>query len=470
MKNKVKIFVFLGFVLISSVYSQSDSDLDSASTKNAENPETIEAEVSKSTLFVSNLQQVINTKGIPDALLLFDTMDEELKEDFDLMLIKASLLISSSKYAEAKKVVEVLLKKNPGSIDALELNVWIAKGLNDKKAKDAAIKLLLEKDESNPLANIELARSQSESKNYSNAIKYYKKVLMNDATNIDALFGLGQASYFAERDKDCKDALNRILDIDPNNAGANLYLGKLYFANDIYSKAVVYFEKAVAADSESYDSLLDYGMCLKMLRRYDEAKAAWNKAIALNPKYFLAYAYMAGLCDELNEYAAAIENYKKVTETNPEYYYAYESIGILALREANYLEAGKAFEKAYSYNKENISYPLMISACLLRMGKDFESKQFLEKIMKAMADKKSLEFNMVRLYHDRGPSNAESSMVMKIPEETNSTKRGKMLYYFGLYFDIAGKPDIARDYYAKVAEMQAPLFFEYRLAEWGIGK
>ena len=42
------------------------------------------------------------------------------------------------------------------------------------------------------------------------------------------------------------------------------------------------------------------------------------------------------------------------------------------------------------------------------------------------------------------------------------------MYYFGLYYEIKNHPEIAAEYYNKITNMQSPMFYEYRLAEWGI--
>ena len=45
-----------------------------------------------------------------------------------------------------------------------------------------------------------------------------------------------------------------------------------------------------------------------------------------------------------------------------------------------------------------------------------------------------------------------------------------MLFYMGQYYEINGFDEMAKEYYAKVTAMQAPMFFEYRLAEWGLAE
>ena len=51
---------------------------------------------------------------------------------------------------------------------------------------------------------------------------------------------------------------------------------------------------------------------------------------------------------------------------------------------------------------------------------------------------------------------------------TDKNKRGKMMYYFALYFEMRNHPEVSADYYNKITKMQTPMFFEYRLAEWAL--
>ena len=81
----------------------------------------------------------------------------------------------------------------------------------------------------------------------------------------------------------------------------------------------------------------------EIIKKFKEAEEAWTKAIELDPTYFLAYAYRAGIRDEQDKFKEALEDYNKVLECNPKYYYAYENIGILALHEKDYRTAGSAF-------------------------------------------------------------------------------------------------------------------------------
>ncbi len=80
----------------------------------------------------------------------------------------------------------------------------------------------------------------------------------------------------------------------------------------------------------------------------------------------------------------------------------------------------------------------------------------------------SLEYLMLRLYNDFGPTNAENQIVQKIQQEENKTKKGKMTFYLALYDEMKGRSESSKKIYSEVASLQSPMFFEFRLAEWKV--
>ena len=83
-------------------------------------------------------------------------------------------------------------------------------------------------------------------------------------------------------------------------------------------------------------------------------------------------------------------------------------------------------------------------------------------------NRESLDYKIMRLLHDQGPINAENAIIKDLDKETDKNKRGKMMFYFAMYYQLKGMDKIANEYFAKITQMQTPLFFEYRLAEWAL--
>ena len=418
--------------------------------------------------FALQLQAALQAGSLENAIALFDSMPASLSSNADLQKLRASLLISAGKTADAQKVIAELEQKNSSDIEIKEMKIVLAKASNNASAKSAAIKEILALDPTNPSANVELGGERVLKKKYKEARNYYMTALKGDENNQDALFGYGQTSYYMNKIEDAKKAFDKILRIDPTNAIAYAYKGKLYAEDENYKLAEENIVKAIELDPTSYDFYMDWGTYSRMRGKFKQAEEAWTRATQINHDYFLAYAYRAGLYDEQNMYAKALDDYRMVIKTNPKYYFAYEALGILAWHEENYAEARASFEKAFSYYPQNISYPLIIAACMYKDKKGFEVKPFLQKVMKNYGDHDSLEYLMLRLYHDLGPSNAENLITQKIIKEDNSTKKGKMSYYMALYDEIKGREELAKKMYNEVAALQSPMFFEFRLAEWRV--
>ncbi len=470
MKNKILLAGLTGCLLLASNLFAADLSISEDKARQKQNDTNQKAADTQATLFVKNLQDILQTGSVNDALALFAEMPASLQNDFDLQKLHLSFLISAGKFSEAQQLIAGLEEINSGDIELKEMKMYLAKASGNKAAKSAVLKEIIAIDPDNSQANTELGQEQVLRKKYKPARMYYMKALKGDPDNQDALFGYGQTSYYLNELDDARTAFDKMLKIDPENDMAYAYIGKLYAEDGNYKKAEEYILKAITINSDSYDYYMDLGTYSRFRGKYSEAEKAWTKAINIDPKYFLAYAYRAGLYDEQNMYEKALNDYRMVVQTNPKYYFAYESLGILAWRTENFDEARAAFEKAYTYYPQNISYPLIIAACMYKAKKSVQVKPFLQKAMKNYPDHDSLEYLMLRLYNDFGPRNAENLILQKIGREDNSTKKGKMNYYLGLYFELKGLTETSGKIYGEVAALQSPMFFEYRLAEWAIGK
>lgn len=428
--------------------------------------------------FMNSLRIALETSD-QEALNLYENIDEEIAEDFDINLIKASLYVSNKEFDKAEKTCDFLDKINSNSTDVIEIRMMIAQMSGNSKQKDAQLKKLIAKDPYNENANIELASSAAVRKNYKQAKLYYQKALVKNPQNEDALFGSGQMDYYLENDDKAKETFNKLLKVNPNNAQAYSYLAKLAFANDEYKIAADNVEKALALDNSNYDYYLDYGQYLRFLGRFDEAENAWTRAIEIDDSYFLAYAYRAGIYDEQEKLKEALADYEMVIKLNPKYYYAYESIGVIALHEKKWEEAGKAFFECRKYNQENISYPLMVTYCYYMLSKDAKNvgnpkgakelsdraKKYSNDILRKMGNPNTMEYKMLRVYHDE---NGYQLLAQQIASISNINQRGKMYFYLGQLYDMFGSYESAKEYYSKVLAMNSPMFFEFRLAEWAV--
>lgn len=416
--------------------------------------------------FAEELQKHLMAGDINGAISLYKDIPENLKDDVDLKILESSLLLSVGRLEEAKIIVNDLKNSGNNTIEVMEVNAEIANASGKLADIQKATDELLKADPANVTANLILGNRWALKKKYKLACDYYRKVILKESTNEDGLFGYGQMSYYLGNLKESEKAFKKLAEVNPESDIAYQYLGKLAAEEENYKLSIENIQKAIALNPQNSDYYIDLGNYSRNLGRYDDAEKAWTKSIELAPDYFLGYTYRAGLYDEQNRTDEALADYKMVVKTNPKYYFAFEEIGILEFHKENWEEARKYFSKANEIS-ESYAYKLMILATYIKQGKTFEMKQLSEKYMKPL-DRNSLEYKMIRLYHDQGPVNAENAVAKDIEKETSKNKKGKMKYYLALYYDMKGSKSVAAEYYNQITKMQTPMFFEYRLAEWAL--
>lgn len=457
--KKIKLYAVLALFAAATIHGANSTDYSTALLPDSPAPSWTKSS------FMDDLLDAVENEGYESALALYDTVPAKYQGDTDLQIIKASLLLSSNKLNDAKKICTSLLTKNAKNTDVLSLAATVAKAQGNKSEWNKYIKEIIAIDPYNAEANISLGENEFTRKQYKQSRLYFQKALVHDPKNLDALFGVGQTSYYLEDDDKAISTFKKILSINPEYAPAYSYLGKIAGANEEYQVASNYALEAVVRDETNYDYVMDWGMYERNLGHFDNAEKAWTTAISIDPTYFLAYAYRAGLYDEQNMFKQALDDYLMVIKTNPGYYFAWESIGVLYLHEKEWKKAREAFEKCYEYNKTNISYPLMITYCYYMAKDSMGAKKFSDKVLPKL-DRSSMDYAILRVFHDLA---GEAPLIQKISTLTNSNQKGKMYFYIGLLYDMIGGKEAAAKYYTEVVNLNSPMFFEYRIAEWSIG-
>lgn len=471
-KLKFSPVIILTGLLLSSITFYSCGTTEVAAPKAEETVKEAQKPVKKApedppnVKFVKELRAFLDKGDTQGAINHFAKIPAKLKDDLELKGLLGALYYSDSQYDNAITTANEILAIDPQNFDALELISLCNRAKGDKAAYKAVSEKILSIDPYNASANIQKAEEYALNKKYKLARESYKKALKGDPDNKDAQFGYAQMSFYADDVKTAETVFQEMIDKDPENSAALAYMGKIAYDGENYLRAVKYVKEAIKYDPTNYDYWLDYGTYLRYQGKFDDAAKAWQKATELDPSYFLAYAYLAGNYDDLGKWDLALENYHKVIETNPKYYFAYESAAILEYRAKNYKEAINLFQKAYSYSP-HYSYTLMIALCYYRLNDSINAKKVLAAQLKKL-DANSTEYKLVRFYNDSYSKNAETNLIQSISKETNSNNRGKMLFYMGAYYDLNKADELANEYYAKVINMQAPMFFEYRIAEWGL--
>jgi tetratricopeptide (TPR) repeat protein len=127
---------------------------------------------------------------------------------------------------------------------------------------------------------------------------------------------------------------------DWNNKGISL--GRLHK----YNEALAAYEKAITIDPEFAGAWNNKGLILFLQRKYVDANAAYDKAIEADQNFAEAWNNRGLVLAALKEYGQAVSCYERAIEINPRYAVAWFNKGV-ALREQRMMsESDEAFIKA----------------------------------------------------------------------------------------------------------------------------
>ncbi len=106
----------------------------------------------------------------------------------------------------------------------------------------------------------------------------------------------------------------------------------------------------IAGAAQSSNAWVQEGRMLTDSGKYNEAIAAYDKAIGINPQDSLAWNGKGIVLDELGKFDEAIKAYNKAIEIDPQYFEAWINKGVGLVNLNKYDEAKASYEKEIKIN------------------------------------------------------------------------------------------------------------------------
>jgi len=253
---------------------------------------------------------------------------------FLYLLLSSGSLLAEDKAKEAEKhAIAGLQAFQAGIFEDAEKELSLAVKLDPKKV-----------DYRRVLGTIYVRLSK-----YDKAIEQYVSALKLKPDDVELNYNLGYIYDFHKSDPaKAKNYYSKCLKLDPKGQFAEntyLYLGKIYFTEKNYDKAIAQYKGAAALkDSNAGVALYNLGLCYIKTDKLDIAEKELLESAKLMPTQALIYAALGELYMKKKDYSKVIENYQKAIlydSSNISYHIelaqAYESKGDLdsALSEYN---------------------------------------------------------------------------------------------------------------------------------------
>jgi len=164
--------------------------------------------------------------------------------------------------------------------------------------------------------NISTAVADFNAGSYEKAASGFQEILESDPNNLDARVYLGKSFHALRKDDDAINSYNKVVGIKPDHAEANFGLGTIYYSRKQYETSLPYFEKAAKTNFKSPEMLMALGENQRVLKQFDRAIVQYGKVIGFEPNNASAYYGLGLTYIGLNNKIGARQQLQKLEPLN----------------------------------------------------------------------------------------------------------------------------------------------------------
>jgi tetratricopeptide (TPR) repeat protein len=200
-------------------------------------------------------------------------------------------------------------------------------------------------------------------------------------------------------------------------------LGRAYYGQKNYDQAIAAYNKVLAIDPENIEALLCLGEAFNGKEDYDKVIAAYNKVLAIDPEQIYVLLYLGHAYVNKEDYDQAIAAYNKALALDPEHIDALISLGNAYYQNKDYDQAIAAYTKALAIDPEHIDALLLLGLAYVSLGNAYSQNDDYDE---ADADPKNIDVLTGLMHADVGKETygkaiAAYTKVLAIdPEHTNA--------------------------------------------------
>ena len=224
-------------------------------------------------------------------------------------------------------------------------------------------------------------------KQYQQSIDAYKKIAQIDTMEFDDYRWLGTAYRQSKKDTLAATTWEIALKDSTQPVSMRSFLlgevAAIWMTSKNYARAAEYFQKRFQVDTTAIGALINYAQCMMQDEKYDSAITALRKAIALNPKYPVAYSNLGFCYFQMKEFDAGRKEYElaiKVIDT-AETKYRWElseanraiALATMLEKKTTQEESEKKWETASTYLKKSLKYKEDVAQTHLLLGQCYQN-------------------------------------------------------------------------------------------------
>ena len=189
-----------------------------------------------------------------------------------------------------------------------------------------------------------------DTKQYEDALHFYKAITSTFPLSKEAWFGLGLAHSWLEDHASAIEAYQFVISLDENMQSAYFNMANAYYEMKEYHKSIEYYKQALALEPSDCNAIASIGDALNELESYDAAMQYYRNALLINPQQQDAIMGIASILQEQGKEAEAEKFLEQVFINGP------QSIENLFITLSNYEEGEEQTAKLLEFFGEMLKH------------------------------------------------------------------------------------------------------------------
>ncbi len=182
-------------------------------------------------------------------------------------------------------------------------------------------------------------------KDFEEALNYYRRVVELQPPNAQAYIYLGSINSAMGKRAEALKYYNMALELKPTDAGIRYEMGQAALADQSFDEAVKDFTESLKLDPRLVTTYASRGYALQQLGKLDEALSDYNQALQMDPTFTRLYLDRARVFYEKGDYARALADVNQLLDKQ-DTADGYDLRSLVYLRQHQYDQALKDSEKA----------------------------------------------------------------------------------------------------------------------------
>jgi tetratricopeptide (TPR) repeat protein len=215
---------------------------------------------------------------------------------------QARLAYAQRKYPEAEALWRKAAQLDPSSpVPLVDLGDYYAGPGRDLAKAEALYRKAIKLDPKHGGAHYAIGMMLAARGDRAGSIASFERALELSGDNVLPLLALGKVYAQARKTVEAREAYSRALRIQPRLAAALVGRAEVFAETGNAKSALADLQAASDIEPKNVDILMRIGMLQQRERAHTEAYAAYEKALALEPKTVLAYNNLAWMAAERKE-------------------------------------------------------------------------------------------------------------------------------------------------------------------------